>query len=167
MAFSYAVAISLLIVLESLRLSLPATSPIQVFYKSFKKKEENINGIILSHIALILGCAIPLWVQCFLSEKHLLLPYLGIIVLGVGDSMGALIGTYYGKTHWCKNHHRTVQGSLAMFLGMIFFVLFCFGMDVTRDTWWVWLILTLLEAFTDFDNLCLPVAGVSCILLAS
>lgn len=52
-----------------------------------------------------------------------LLPHLGWITVGVGDSFAAILGYRYGIHKW-RGTSRTVEGSVAMFMSMAF-VSFC------------------------------------------
>jgi dolichol kinase len=110
-----------------------------------------------------------------------LLPHLGWITVGVGDSAAAIIGSQFGKHKW-KGTSRTVEGSVAMFLSM-FFVSLCVVYSSGGDDWprlpssrverlfsfriilpiFVTLALSsLCEAFTfENDNLVLPLFSVA------
>lgn len=159
-------------------------------------KENNIDeSIVVSHISLLFGCAVPLWMSelCFsglattstadssavitiATIMRVLLSCWGLLVLGVGDAMGAVVGVKYGTHPWSSNNSRTIEGSLAMFVSMavpcyyMFFLML--GMEDENNTWSIWLpailFTTLLEAFTkQIDNFVLPLAGATIILLLS
>ena len=58
--------------------------------------------------------------HCDLLERVLslcrLLPYLGVVTVGIGDAMAAIIGSKYGRHRWvlaCVENKRTVEGTLA------------------------------------------------------
>lgn len=45
-----------------------------------------------------------------------LLPYLGLVTVGIGDAMAAIIGSKYGRHRWVASsveNKRTVEGTLA------------------------------------------------------
>jgi dolichol kinase len=69
----------------------------------------------------------------FLQALRPLLPHLGWITVGVGDSMAAIVGSQFGKHKW-KGTSRTVEGSVAMFLSM-FFVSLCVVYSSGGDDW--------------------------------
>jgi len=209
MSLSYAIAISLLLLMECLRI-LPSYSlhdtptrtittttthnhhhqPVRGtrvtlndtlidFYAAFldDTKDGGGGGPVWSHLALIVGCAAPLWIDEWLlwsSNSTMtifrLLPHVGILVLGVGDAAGAVVGVYWGRHHWPQSR-RTMEGSLAMFVTMYLFVVVLGGGDMTKRTmstniFATLLRLTLLEASTSqIDNLCLPLVGVISLLL--
>ena len=168
MALSYTIALCVLIVLESMRSFLPA--PLQQFYSRYVDPQKDHQDImVVSHMALILGCATPLWIyECMESNLPFtlssLLPLFGILVLGVGDSLAALVGTSLGETKWpSRSITRTLEGSAAMWMGMAVccysFPINCWMAAVTFTT--------LLEAFTmQIDNLVLPLAGAAALLMS-
>ena len=108
-----------------------------------------------------------------------LLPHLGWITVGVGDSAAAIVGSRFGKHKW-RGTSRTIEGSCAMFISMLSVSLcvllmtggsdlplpsanFCGKWDYrTMGPLVVTLALTTLcEAFaTENDNLVLPLFSV-------
>jgi dolichol kinase len=177
MSLSYAIATCILIVLETLRSD---DAPLlQSFYFAFlDDKKDKGEYIIISHVFLIVGCAIPLWINQVLSSTNdddadfssssssLLLAEFGVISIGVGDAMGAVIGKSMGKHHWGMNQ-RTLEGSLAMWLSMIGIgMLVCTSMQEYGALLLATTFTTILEAFTvQLDNLVLPISGSTIILL--
>eukprot|EP00978_Attheya_sp_CCMP212_P005351 scaffold11962_cov59-Attheya_sp.AAC.5 len=155
------------------------------FYAAFldDTKDGGGGGPVWSHLALIVGCAAPLWIDEWLlwssmsttTIVRLLLPHVGILVLGVGDAAGAVVGVYWGRHRWPQSR-RTMEGSLAMFVTMYLFVVVVGDGDIISMTkrmmstniiiFATLLRLTLLEASTSqIDNLCLPLVGVTSLLL--
>lgn len=115
-----------------------------------------VNHPRISHTALITGCAFPMWTSALLGVESPLLRLWGVLVLGVGDSFGALVGTAWGKTKWRHGQQKSVEGSIGMLLSMGLCCSILFGES------WIPAVLftTLLEAFTfQIDNLVLPLAG--------
>jgi len=171
MSLSYAIALCVLGVLETMRRSLPTA--FQEFYTIYlDPQKDHADTMVVSHMALILGCAMPLWIyECVQSNNNTsttlssLLPLFGILVLGVGDSLGALVGTTCGRTQW-PNTTRTLEGSAAMWLGM---TLCCYTCSLPLTSWLPAVTFTtLLEAFTtQIDNLVLPLAGAAVLLLTT
>ena len=168
MGLGYAIATCGLLLLEILRHDIPL---LQQFYQTLldptKDKEDDM---VISHLLLVVGCAAPLWMAQLCRVVSTLLQLWGVVVLGVGDAMGAIIGKWYGRHVWGKNQ-RTIQGSLAMGCSTA-----CVGMMVIQggdgdevESKSILLLLativcTLLEAFTwQMDNLVLPLAG--CVIL--
>ena len=171
MSLSYAIATCILIVLETLRSDAPL---LQSFYVAFLDDRKDDGGrIIVSHIFLIIGCAAPLWISEVLSNRFsssssssLLLAEFGVICIGIGDAMGAVIGKSMGKHKWGKNQ-RTLEGSLAMWFSMIAIgMLACTSVQDYGALLLATTFTTILEAFTvQLDNLVLPIFGSSIILL--
>ncbi|KAL7453442.1 hypothetical protein ACHAXS_000301 [Conticribra weissflogii] len=191
MAVSYAIAVALLMVMELVRLcSSDIDWSMNRFYTAFLDEKDSAaanGGLAITHMALIIGCAFPLWVYQLMeydsiandcdsrswSHLRLILPYLGILVLGVGDSIGAIFGLKYGRHHWPGGSSRTLEGSLGMFLSMIFVVFMVIFFTSSCNTactiyfarissvFAIPLVMTtLLEAATmQIDNLCLSVAA--------
>lgn len=159
MALSYAIALCVLMVIEHCRNFLP----VQDFYVRYLDiDKDTADKVIISQMTLIVGCAIPCWMAALTMDTTTALPFFGILVLGIGDSMAAIVGTYYGRTKWGR--HRSVEGSLAMWFSMMVVGSFvsemngCFLAAVTFTTF--------IEAFTcQIDNLVLPLAGATLLLL--
>jgi dolichol kinase len=177
MGLGYAIATCGLLLLEILRHDIPL---LQQFYQTLldpTKDNEKDNMVIISHLLLVVGCAAPLWMVqlCQVNDDcySTLLQLWGVVVLGVGDAMGAMIGKWYGRHVWGKNQ-RTIEGSLAMGCSVL-----CVGIMViqrggggeSKSLLLLLLLLativcTLLEAFTwQMDNLVLPLAGSVILLL--
>jgi dolichol kinase len=209
MALSYAIAIALLIVVEMVRGWLVSDSDKEGtfnrssyksswnrFYMAFLDEKDSSaaeGGLAVTHIALIIGCALPLLANQLLQQMRrssaagwspsrlavdmwsssddtflAQLPFFGLVVLGVGDSVGAICGINFGRHNWPGGSTRTLEGSVCMFLSMMFVSLlnstancnYTFQLSVTM------LAMTLFEASTSqIDNLCLPIAGSTLVLL--
>lgn len=183
MALSYAIATCVLVFVESVRVisakkekkeDKPEQSSIvnQFFEAFFDEKDiSHVNGaFVITHLALVIGCAAPLWTYrtIHFEQESSIMPLIGIIVIGVGDAFGAVIGSLYGKTKW-PHSKRTLEGSLAMLLSMISaeaIITYTLGYSFDEGSLWktslyVYLPISFLEAFTTetIDNLSLPVAA--------
>ena len=150
------------------------------FFETFydeKDQRAQEGSFVVTHVALVIGCAAPLWINNVCSDLSLhatfIPPFIGIISLGIGDAFGAIIGTYFGKTRW-PTSRRTVEGSLAMLLTMITCRIVLGSMfnnnnvfdalinpsTIVKETMFVYFPLTVLEAVTlQIDNFCLPIMG--------
>lgn len=175
-SFGYAVALALLMILECVRTNVVWLNAFYERYVDHRKDLANNNHpsgapgetVIVSHMTLILGCAAPLWMVEYMDLSDHdpirgLLSLWGVLCLGVGDAMGAVVGTYFGRYRWGAGN-RTLEGSLAMFLSMA-----VPGWFLVSDAY-LWLpavvFTTILEAYTlQIDNLVLPLAGSAVILL--
>jgi dolichol kinase len=159
MALCYAIAINFLLILESVRSFFP--KQMQQFYTRLLDNNKDKAGcVVVSHMALISGCAFPLWVSlCVDGESHLMKLW-GVIVLGLGDSAAAIVGSKWGSTYWGYESRRTLEGSLAMLITV--------GIScslIGESCLLVVFFTTLLEACTiHIDNLVLPLAGTGLLL---
>lgn len=168
MSLSYAIAVCVLVVLETLRRDAPL---LQSFYNAFIDYRKDDGGqLIVSHIFLIIGCATPLWVNEVITNRisstsSLLVTEFGVLCIGIGDAMGALVGKSIGKHKWGKNQ-RTLEGSLAMWSSMMVIgMLLCSSLRDFVALLVATTFTTILEAFTvQLDNLVLPIVGSSIIL---
>ena len=96
----------------------------------------------------------------------MLLPLAGVWTLGVGDAVGAVIGSTFGQYKWGQQN-RTIEGSVAMFVSLCTVM---YPQEVALEVWLpTAVIVTLLEAFTlQIDNIVLPlVASMTMILWSS
>jgi dolichol kinase len=161
LSLAYAIALCVLMVVEHCRSQLPM---MEFYYSRYLDiDKDSTDRVVISHMSLIVGCAIPCWMSLITGkESILLLRLFGILVLGVGDSMAALVGTQYGKTKWGRR--RSVEGSVAMWISMGGV---CCRWGLQLDGWVaVVTFTTILEAFTcQIDNLVLPLAGATILLL--
>ena len=188
-SLSYAVAICVLLMIEVIRIDIPMLNDFYYTYLDQTKDEADDSKFVISHIALVAGCAMPLWIiqyyNFFCAGDNTSLPFSfnvlvglwGVWVLGIGDAMGAIIGKSFGRYKWGSNS-RTMEGSMAMFLSL------CLSCGMTtlftsNPTMYaephiaysvaVWLpavlFVTLIEAYTlQIDNIVLPLAGVTMML---
>lgn len=182
-SLSYAIALALLLVLESTRHYLTWLNDFYMTYLD-TSKDETEDSTIISHMALIAGCAAPLWLfqwweasvladNASTAVSAILLPLWGVWVLGVGDAMAAVVGKNWGRLCWGQQH-RTAEGSVAMFASLcaVIYATLRYGKDEDHIIGWKqWLaavaFVTLLEAFTlQIDNIVLPLAGTAVILLS-
>ena len=182
LVLAFGVALCIFIVIEYIRVYLPDMHPlignVSKFYANFIDSRENPSQFLLSHIYLLVGIALPVWLDSVQNSYHhhhhhhhsisTILPHLGWISIGIGDSMGAVMGTYIGKNKW-RGRSRTLEGSLSMLVSMI--VSLTLANSYFVNTYFVIIIVvsiltTLMEAFTsENDNLLLPLHY--CTLLGS
>jgi dolichol kinase len=196
MSFSFAVSLSLLLMVESIRYGTltqkksPLHSPpglnsngnhlvetgketsnavnaLNDFFNAFLGDHDTSNAFVITHILLIFGCAFPLWWYLLWSPLirfDPLLPYIGIITLGIGDSFGAIFGVLIGHNCW-PGSKRTLEGSMSMFFSMQISIMI--GRRVSLDAClYTSLPISLLEACTSqIDNLYLPLMATGLMML--
>jgi dolichol kinase len=76
---------------EWIRLGLlfPIGKPIEKFIRSFvDSRDQGI--VVLSHIYLLLACALPLWATGIAPTRHELVSFSGLISVGIGDAVVCL-----------------------------------------------------------------------------
>jgi dolichol kinase len=120
------------------------TTSITTYLSHFvhRDEEKDRSGYTLSHISLLIGCGVTVILSELVqdtqdvtqtkgSENYLkfspiqrialqLLPYLGLIAIGVGDSLASVCGSLYGRIKWSELNKKTVFGSFTAFVGMVF-----------------------------------------------
>ncbi|KAL3668767.1 hypothetical protein V7S43_006061 [Phytophthora oleae] len=164
LSLSYGVALSVFFLVECVRaLSLPPFGRvIAEFMRSFIDYRE-AGLVILTHSYLLLGCALPLWLAPSSSTSSLLVLNAGILALGVGDAMGAVVGSSIGKHKIFGS--KTMEGSAAVFLSLLLAsVLLHYDQSSINGKYTQLMLLvaavfltTVLEAATaQIDNLVLP-----------
>ena len=128
------------------------------FYGRFLDQRDS--SIALTHIYLLLGCALPHGLNLILKHDGadcLVLKLGGVAVLGCGDALACVIGRRFGKKRW-PGSQKTYVGSAAFVGGTFAFFLFYRPIYVSRgqlvlDS----VIIAILEAtVTSVDNLVLP-----------
>ena len=184
-------------------------------------KKRTIKALELSHISLLFGCAAPIWLYTLLlilipysstssnnsssnyyihtitPEQILLLsimPYVGLVTLGIGDAAAAVIGKLYGSYYWhyliptgsnnrslYQKNKRTIEGSLACLTSMCVYTFIVLYYEYKKlyeyhpiSMWvlfnvatvllWVLFIVTIVEAWT-LENDNIILPILMCVLL--
>nr|CCA18022.1 dolichol kinase putative [Albugo laibachii Nc14] len=119
LGLSYSIAITGFILAECVRVSSIeqlGAKQILEFMSVFVDHRE-AGRIVFTHTYLLLGCALPLWLS-YPSGKFFLPPFAGILALGIGDAMGAVIGSLYGYPRaWINS--KSLEGSSAVFISIL------------------------------------------------
>lgn len=175
MALASAVALAIFMVLESLRISnVPMVVAIMDPFMQRYLDDRDAGTAVLTHIYLLMGCALPVFFAYFalhgiFSAIALLIALSGVTVTGLGDAMASYCGVRFGRSRW-HGSKKTMEGSLAMTIAMFVFQVGClwvYGFHNLTTTSWARLALAdvlvaLLEAKTDqIDNLFLPLYHVA------
>jgi dolichol kinase len=132
MRLSFSVALALLVVGEAVRVGRvwPVAPVLDHFMRPFLCGGRDAKGgpvplLILDHIYLLLGCALPVWLvpDGLLRQGEVLLQAMsGILALGVGDTMASIVGRAWGRHRWPSSHaDKSLQGTL----GFVVSVLLC------------------------------------------
>ena len=93
--------------------------------------EKDQGTLILTHIYLLVGCSLPIWIfplNAATDARDNLLLCSGIVSLGIGDTAASIGGTLWGRTKF-PGSSKSVEGTLCSMLAEICFmlILFYFG----------------------------------------
>lgn len=116
--------------------------------------------LTLSHVYLLVGTMIPLWLLPQTISPSKLSLSSGVIAVGVGDAAAAIIGTLYGRTQLGLRSDKTLEGFIGNILAMATFKLIWVGYSGFIDEF-SFAIAAILTAFVEAiscncDNLVLP-----------
>lgn len=127
--------------------------------------------IVRTHIYLLTGFSASLWMAPSFHLMHLC-TISGIVSIGIGDAMAALVGTYIGKHKW-PDSSKSIEGTLAAVISQFVCTIFIAEyLNISFD-YFSLIILSIsssvLEAtLGSIDNLVLPLYfNILCILLGS
>lgn len=134
--FAFGITFAIFVWLEYVRMYLwdNQQSALNQYYGLFVTDEEmqipNHSVAITSHMSLLLGCASTLWLYTYLmndgtvfeDSELRIIRYFGLITVGVGDSMAAIIGSRFGKLKWPRSK-KSYIGSTAAFISMCLFTI--------------------------------------------
>ncbi|XP_063000564.1 dolichol kinase [Elgaria multicarinata webbii] len=133
--------------------------------------ERDSGPLILTHIYLLLGMSLPVWLfprpcapKGTLSGAGALAPYAGILSVGVGDAVAAIFGSTVGEIKWPgtkKTFEGTMTSIFAQIISVAVILIFDGAVDLNASYSWILAsvsMVSLLEAYTSqVDNLLLPV----------
>ncbi|KAE8452508.1 hypothetical protein EG329_000411 [Mollisiaceae sp. DMI_Dod_QoI] len=104
----------------------PLSKSLAYFLTPYVDGRDLKGPVVISHIFLLIGCAIPLWLS-LASLPRTGDAYLagwevptrevsmvsGVICVGMGDAAASLIGRRYGRHKWIWGGGKSVEGSIA------------------------------------------------------
>ena len=127
-ALSLAIALGIFLILDLLRASQlpPLSKPIASFLAPYVDGRDFRGPVVISHIFLLIGCAIPLWLSLAalpragtgyaagweLPAREVSMVS-GVICVGLGDAAASLIGRRYGHRKWLWGGGKSLEGSVA------------------------------------------------------
>ena len=104
----------------------PLSKPLSYFLAPYVDGRDNRGPVIVSHIFLLIGCAIPLWLSLAAIGRTGVRPWegwnverrevsmiSGVVCVGMGDAAASLIGRRFGRRRWCWSGGKSLEGSLA------------------------------------------------------
>ena len=126
LALSLMLAIFLLLDLFRASQLPPLSKSLAYFLTPYVDGRDLKGPVVISHIFLLIGCAIPLWLSLGSLPRNGK-GYLegwevptrevsmvsGVICVGMGDAAASLIGRRYGRHKWIWGGGKSIEGSLA------------------------------------------------------
>lgn len=126
LALSLILAIFLLLDLFRASQLPPLSKSLAYFLTPYVDGRDLKGPVVISHIFLLIGCAIPLWLS-LASLPRTGDGYLegwevptrdvsmvsGVICVGLGDAFASLIGRRFGRRKWIWGGGKSIEGSLA------------------------------------------------------
>jgi dolichol kinase len=126
LALSLILAVFLLLDLFRASQLPPLSKPLAYFLTPYVDGRDLRGPVVISHIFLLVGCAIPLWLSLGALPRTGHGPWTGwdlptrdvsmvsgVICVGMGDSAASLIGRRFGRHKWFWSGGKSLEGSLA------------------------------------------------------
>ncbi|KAK9443634.1 Dolichol kinase sec59 [Metarhizium brunneum] len=122
------IILAIFLILDLLRASQlpPLSKPIASFLAPYVDGRDFRGPVVISHIFLLIGCAIPLWLALASLSRtgsgclsgwevptRDVSMVSGVICVGLGDAAASLIGRRYGHRKWLWGGGKSLEGSLA------------------------------------------------------
>ncbi|KAG5950715.1 hypothetical protein E4U53_004515 [Claviceps sorghi] len=120
--------LAIFLILDLLRASQlpPLSKPIASFLAPYVDGRDFRGPVVISHIFLLIGCAIPLWLAlsslprtgsgCLAGWEvpaRDVSMVSGVVCVGLGDAAASLIGRRYGRRKWLWGGGKSLEGSVA------------------------------------------------------
>ncbi|KAK7708594.1 dolichol kinase [Diaporthe eres] len=127
-ALALAIVLAIFLLLDLLRASQlpPLSKPITTFLHPYTDGRDHCGPVVISHIFLLIGCAIPLWLSLASLPRtgtgyrrgwevptRDLSMVAGVVCVGLGDAAASLIGRRYGHHKWLWKGGKSIEGSVA------------------------------------------------------
>ncbi|KAI5300290.1 hypothetical protein KEM55_008333, partial [Ascosphaera atra] len=114
----------------------PISIPLTNFIAPYVDGRDYRGPVVISHIFLLIGCAIPLWLSLASTPLSGSAPWAGwevqyrdismvsgVICVGMGDAAASLIGRRFGRRRWFFGGGKSIEGSIAfavaVFVGLV------------------------------------------------
>lgn len=110
----------------------PIGSHLEGICGSLRGKWDN-KYLTLSHIYLLVGTMVPLWLLPQASNPSKISLSSGVLAVGVGDAAAAIVGTLYGRTQISPESSKTIEGLIGNILAMAIFKLIWIGYSGFSD----------------------------------
>lgn len=132
------IVLAIFLLLDMLRASQlpPLSTPIKIFLQPYVDGRDYQGPVVVSHIFLLIGCAIPLWLSLASLPRagagcsrgweiptRELSMVSGVVCVGLGDAAASLVGRRWGVRKWWWGGGKSLEGSLAfavaVFIGLL------------------------------------------------
>jgi len=127
-ALALSLVLAIFILLDLVRASQlpPLSKPIARFLTPYVDGRDLRGPVVVSHMFLLIGCAIPLWLSLAGVERTGESPWqgwdvnqrdvsmvAGVVCVGMGDAAASLVGRRYGRRKWPWAGGKSLEGSMA------------------------------------------------------
>ncbi|KAL1861136.1 hypothetical protein Plec18167_002838 [Paecilomyces lecythidis] len=127
-ALALALVLAVFLLLDLFRASQlpPISRPLTHFLAPYVDGRDHRGPVIVSHIFLLIGCAIPLWLSLASLPRGGSPPWegwevpsrdvsmvSGVICVGMGDAAASLVGRRFGRHKWFWGGGKSLEGSVA------------------------------------------------------
>lgn len=127
-ALAMLLVLAIFLLLEIFRASQlpPISKPLSHFLTPYVDGRDYRGPVIISHIFLLIGCAIPLWLALagaphvgnqpwagWEVDRRDISMVSGVICVGMGDAAASLVGRRYGRKRWFWGGDKSIEGSIA------------------------------------------------------
>ena len=141
LALALAIILAAFLLLDLFRASQlpPISRPLTNFLAPYTDGRDHRGPVIVSHIFLLIGCAIPLWLSLAWLPRSGDPPWSGwdvpsrdlsmisgVVCVGMGDAAASLIGRRYGRTKWYWAGGKSLEGSLAFAMAVTVGLMFSY-----------------------------------------
>jgi dolichol kinase len=132
-ALALSLILAIFLLLDLLRASQlpPLSKPLAYFLTPYVDGRDLRGPVVVSHIFLLIGCAVPLWLSLagmtFFGEdpwkkwevgSRDVSMIAGVVCVGMGDAAASLIGRRFGRRKWPWSGGKSLEGSAAFALAV-------------------------------------------------
>ncbi|KAJ5733250.1 hypothetical protein N7533_013697 [Penicillium manginii] len=127
-ALALVLVLSIFLLLDLFRASQlpPISRPLTYFLAPYVDGRDHRGPVIVSHVFLLIGCSIPLWLSLadltragegvwvgWEVPTRDVSMVSGVICVGMGDAAASLVGRRYGRLKWFWGGGKSLEGSVA------------------------------------------------------